>query len=124
MWNEIRNDQLTRDPDVIREYEQDVLRHDRISPGVFLGFQPAWNFVRSRAGEIRVPTLFQLPEQDPVVKTAVSLEVFGNLGSAEKELKVYGEGSRHELYNDIGRKAALSDLKTFLDSVLAKKGGS
>lgn len=122
MWNEIRNDQLTRDADVIREYEQDVLRHDRISPGVFLGFQPAFDFVRARAGEIKTPTLFQLPEQDPIVRTAVGIEVFNTLGSAAKELKVYGEGARHEMYNDIHRKTVLADLKTFLDSVLAKKG--
>lgn len=123
MWNEIRNEQLTRDPDIIREFEQDVLRHDRISPGVFLGFDPAFEFVRARAGEIRVPTLFQLPEQDPVVSTPVGLEVFEKLGSTEKELKVYGDGARHEMYNDIHRGVVLADLKAYLDSVLAKKGG-
>lgn len=124
MWNEIRNEQLTRDPDVIREFEQDVLRHDRISPGVFLGFQPAFDFIRERAGGIQIPTLFQLPERDPVVSTPVGLEVFEKLGSPWKELKVYGDGARHEMYNDVHRAAVFADLKTFLDAVLAKRGGA
>ncbi|MBX2987468.1 MAG: lysophospholipase [Bdellovibrionaceae bacterium] len=118
MWNEIRNGDLTRDPDVIREFEQDVLRHDRISPGVFLGFEPAWDLVRSGASAIQTPTLFQLPEKDPVVDTRFGLSVFENLGSKEKVLKVYGDGARHEMYNDTHREAVLHDLKTFLNSFL------
>lgn len=114
MWNEIRNADLTRDPLVIREFEQDVLRHDRISPGVFLGFRPAFEFVLPRAPQIEVPTLFQLPEEDPVVNTKVSREFFQRLGSPAKVIEVYGDGARHEMYNDIHRAKVLEDLRDFL----------
>lgn len=118
LWNEIKHNQLTRDPDVIREYEQDVLRHDRISPGVYLGFQKAFDEVAAGADRIQIPTLFQLPEDDPVVKTSASVDYFKKLSAPHKELKIYGQGTRHEIYNDIGRHQALNDLKIFIDSFL------
>lgn len=117
MWNEIRNEQLTRDLDIIREFEHDVLRHDSISPGVFLGFQPAWEYVRQNAAQIKTPALFQLPEKDPVVSTEASLDVFAQLGTSAKELKVYGDGARHEMYNDIHRQTVFKDLNDYLDQV-------
>ena len=118
LWNEIKNDYLTRDPDVVREFEQDVLRHDRISSGVFIGFKPAWEFVAAHAGDIRVPTLFQLPEQDPVVSTPMARAVFENLGSSSKEILIYGDGARHEMYNDLHRKTVLADLEKYLANFL------
>lgn len=118
LWNELTNDMLTRDPDVIREFEQDVLRHARISPGVYLGFLAAFDFVRDKAGRIRLPTLFQVAEQDPVVSPKAAMEFFDKLGSDRKVLKTYGDGARHEIYNDIHRAEVFADLKVFLDSVL------
>lgn len=117
LWNEIRNEHLTRDPDVIREFEADVLRHNRISPGVYLGFLQAAESVKTRAFEINVPTLFQLPEQDPVVHTPTGRAFFENLGSARKELRVYGEGARHEMYNDVHRAQVFADARAFLDTL-------
>lgn len=120
LWNEIRNEHLTRDPDVIREFEADVLRHNRISPGVYLGFLDAFEQVKPRAAEITLPTLFQLPEQDPVVHTPTAREFFANLGAARKELKVYGDGARHEMYNDLHRGAVFADARAFLDTLKGK----
>ncbi|MBX3040809.1 MAG: lysophospholipase [Bdellovibrionaceae bacterium] len=118
MWNEIKHTQLTRDPEVIREYEQDVLRHDRISPGVYLGFQPAFDDVAHHASSIQVPTLMQLPEEDPVVSTPTSRTFFERLGAKDKELRVYGNGARHEIFNDLERQQAMTDLKNFVDPYL------
>lgn len=38
LWNELKPEQFSRDPQVLKEYQRDPLRHDRISPGVYLGF--------------------------------------------------------------------------------------
>jgi alpha-beta hydrolase superfamily lysophospholipase len=115
---EITNEMVTRDPDVIRELEQDVLRHDRMSPGVYLGIQDAMVRVMERASEITIPTLMQIAEDDPVVSSAADKELFERLGSPKKKLLVYGEGARHEIYNDIMRETVFKDLKEFLNSVL------
>lgn len=114
LWNELRNTDVTRDPDVIREFEQDVLRHTRISSGVFLGFQPAFDFVRARGNLLKMPSLFQIPEDDLVVSSPATQEFFQTVGSNLKFLKVYGEGTRHEIYNDLHREKAFKDLKDFL----------
>lgn len=117
MFNEVRNEMVTRDPDVIREMEQDPLRHDRISPGVFLGFLESFPFVAQNAAKIRLPTLFQLPEEDPVVSTPAAEKVFEHISSARKELKIY-PGSKHEIFNDLDRQKVYADLKKYLDSFL------
>jgi alpha-beta hydrolase superfamily lysophospholipase len=120
LGNEITNDMLTRDFDVIREYEQDALRHTRMSPGVFLGILESWGYVQMRAGEVRVPTLFILPENDPVVSTPKAKTFFEKIESPHKELFIYPE-SKHELINDINRTTVYADLKKFLDSILELK---
>ncbi len=118
LWNEITNDMLTRDLDVIREFEQDVLRHNRMSPGVFIGFKTAIEIVQARASEIQIPTLFQIPENDPVVSSPDSKTFFQNISSDVKKLCVYEEGARHEIYNDIIRSKVYEDLRSFLNSVM------
>ena len=117
LYNEVRNDMVTRDPDVLREMEQDPLRHDRISSGVFLGFLESFTYVESRAEEITLPTLFMLPEEDPVVSTPASEKFFADLGSPRKELVIY-PGSKHEVFNDLDRQKAYRDLKKYLDTFL------
>lgn len=120
LGNEISNHMLSSDPDVIREFEQDPLRHTRMSPGVFIGMLSSWAFVRPRANEIKKPALFQLPEHDPVCSTPEAKAFFEKLGSSRKELYVY-PNAKHEVYNDVMRTTAYADLKKYLDSFLESK---
>jgi len=120
MGNELRNDMLTRDPDVIREYEQDALRHTRISPGAFLGFLDSFEWVIPRANEIKKPALFLIAEKDEVVSAPVAKAFYEKIGSARKEVYVYPDG-KHELINDIIRKTVFADIKKFLDGFLESK---
>lgn len=120
MHNEITNQMLTRDPAVIREYEQDPLRHNRISPGAFLGFLESFEYVRPRANEIKKPALFILPEVDPIVSTPDARAFYEKLGSARKEIYIYPE-AKHELINELNRQTVFADVKKFLDSVLESK---
>jgi alpha-beta hydrolase superfamily lysophospholipase len=121
LWNEITSDMLTRDPDVIRGFEADVLRHDRMSPGVYLGFLNAIEKVQARAAEIKTPTLFQIATEDKVVSATAAKSFFENLGSTKKKIIEYGDGACHEIYNDITRENAFKDLKDYLDLVLGGK---
>lgn len=122
LWNEITPDMLTRDPDVIREFELDVLRHDRMSPGVYLGFLNAIERVQARAAELTMPTLFQIAEEDKVVSATAAKTFFENLGSPKKQIIEYADGACHEIYNDIIRNKVFEDLKVFLDSVMKPAG--
>ncbi|WP_413290234.1 alpha/beta hydrolase [Bdellovibrio sp. HCB337] len=116
LWNEITNEHVTRDPDVIRELEQDPYRHARISAGVYLGFMDSFPFIQERASQIKFKTLFQISDKDPVISSAEAIKVFENLGSTEKEIKIYPD-ARHEVYNDIVREQVYQDLRTFLAGV-------
>ncbi|WP_413560054.1 alpha/beta hydrolase [Bdellovibrio sp. HCB209] len=120
LGNEIKNSDLTSDPEVIREYEKDSLRHVKMSPGVFVGMLENWDYVRPRANEIKKPTLFVLPEKDPVCNTPESMHFFDRLGSKRKEIKIY-PNAKHEIVNDVMRATAFADIKRFLDSVLESR---
>ncbi|UYL08812.1 lysophospholipase [Bdellovibrio sp. SKB1291214] len=120
LGNEINNKSLTSDPEVIREYENDSLRHVKMSPGVFVGMLESWEYCRPRAGEIKKPTLFILPEKDPVCSTAEAMSFYDRLGSKRKELKIY-PNAKHEIINDVMRNTAFADIKRFLDSILESR---
>lgn len=120
LGNELDNSMLTSDLDVIREFEQDSLRHTRMSPAVFLGMLSSWDYVLPRANEIKKPALFLLPEQDPVCSTPIAKSFYEKLGSLRKELFIY-PNARHELFNDTMRSTVYADLKKFLNSFLESK---
>lgn len=117
LGNEIKNEALTRDLDIIREYEKDTYRHNKISSGVYLGFKREFKKVMTRASEITLPTFMHISDNDPVVSSTSALKFFDQISSAHKGLKIV-EGGKHELYNDTPRqevfKAVIEFLKPFL----------
>jgi alpha-beta hydrolase superfamily lysophospholipase len=117
MNNEIRYEDLTRDPEVIREYNADVLRHNRISAGAYLGAVETIEILREKINKIQTPTLLQIPTDDPVVGSATTRELFQKLGSKLKFMKEYPD-RKHEIYNDLGREEAFQDILHFLTKVL------
>ena len=120
LGNELNDSLLTSDPDVIREYQQDPLRHTRMSSGVFIGMLENWDYVRPRANEIKKPALFIFPEHDPVCSTPDGKQFFEKLGSKKKEIYIY-PNAKHEAFNDVMRSTVFADLKKFLDSFLESK---
>jgi alpha-beta hydrolase superfamily lysophospholipase len=100
--NEIKNEYLTRDIEIMREYEQDTYRHNRISSGVYLGFKREFEKIMTRAADIKLPTLLHISDHDPIVSSESALRFFEALPNPDKVLKVV-EGGKHELYNDIVR---------------------
>lgn len=113
--NEIDYRVLHSDAERLKAYEADPLRHDKISPGFFLGIMDAMKNVVAKAGEVHLPILFQLSGLDRVVDSTSSEIVFKALGSKTKKLYIY-PNSLHEVYNDIERDRAIIDLRNFLRS--------
>ena len=118
LWNEIRFEQLTRDPDVIQEYTRDVFRHDRISSGCFLGSLEAIDFVFARSQQYQTPMTLMVSDSDPVVSTSSVEKLFQSL-RCEKKLLVYPK-RRHEIFNDTQREAPLADLKKEIETILSR----
>jgi alpha-beta hydrolase superfamily lysophospholipase len=111
--NEIKYTDLTRDPEVLNEFNSDVLRHDRISAGVYLGSVATIEILRQNMSKIETPTLLQIPADDPVVGSKTSQELFQKLGASHKVLKIYPD-RKHEIYNDLGRDEVFKDVVDFI----------
>ena len=120
LWNEIRNQQLTRDPLVIAEFQKDSLRHDRISSGVYLGFVQAFDYIKQRTEKITTPSLWQIPEVDEIASSAASKLIYKDLNQDRHQMITYKD-RKHELYNDLGREEVFEDLRNFLKSFLVAK---
>ena len=121
LGNEVKNEMLTRDPDIMREFDKDTLRHGRISSGVYLGFLKQFEVVNARAGEMKLPTLFVCPEKDPVVDTQATLQFENQMGAENKKIILYGQEAKHEMFNDLHRQDVYKDVESFIDSLLKEK---
>lgn len=120
MGNELDNSMLTRDPDVIREFEHDALRHNRMSSGAFLGILDSVAFVQNHAKEIKKPAIFMISDSDQVVSSKAARSCYEHIGSEQKEIFIY-PGAKHEIFNDIIRQTVYADLKKFLAPYLESK---
>lgn len=113
LWNELKQEQFSRDPAVLEEYNKDPLRHDRMSPGVYIGFLQAFEFVQKHAPQMKLATLLQLAGQDTVVSNVASEKFFDILGSPLKIKETYHD-SLHEIYNDLDRQSCFKDISEFI----------
>lgn len=111
--NEIKYSDLSRDEKMIQGYARDNLRHDKISPGLFLGMQAGFKEIADNAEKITIPVLFQISGDDRIVSAEASREVFSRLPNKRNQLLVYPD-SFHEIYNDLDRDNVIADLKKFL----------
>lgn len=113
LWNEIQDEQLTRDPDVIIEYRKDSLRHQRISAGVYIGMLNALEYIKNRIDKVKIPMFCQISDTDEIVNSEKTMQIFNGLQSKNSILRVY-RNRKHEIYNDLDREEVFSDLIKYL----------
>lgn len=116
--NEVNNDMLTREPEIMREFDNDPLRHMKMSSGVYLGFTQQIEDLVPRAKEFKIPTFIQCPEKDMLCSTEATRKFVELLDPSIIKFLVYGDGARHEMYNDIHRAEVFKDMENFIDSQL------
>lgn len=119
LFSEVKYEALTRDPEFLRGYETDSLRHEKISPAVYLGMLENMEFAKKNAAHLRFPTLIQASGVDRIVSLEATKEFFPLIGAKEKQLIVYDD-SYHEIYNDLDRAKVFNDLNAFLEKHLVK----
>ncbi len=117
LGNEVRFDLLTRDLNVIREYEKDLYRHDKISTGVFIGIKREIEKMKNCGSDITLATFMNISDHDPIVSTKDAVEFFESISTHDKTLKMI-DGARHELYNDTCREEVFKSLAEFLQKHL------
>ena len=116
LYNEIKYTDLTRDPEWLKTYEKDSLRHDKISPALYLGMIDAMKEVLANASEVKLPICVLAAGKDKIVSLAAAKTMFEHLGSSNKKMIVY-EDSYHEIFNDLDRDKVFRDLSQFLQAV-------
>lgn len=117
MSNEIRHEDLSRDPAMLKYYANDNLRHDRISPGLFLSMTEGFPAALNDAPKVTGPVLMQLGGADRVVDAPAAQRVFEKFPNSKNKIFVYPD-NMHEVFNDIDRATVLNDLNGFITPYL------
>jgi alpha-beta hydrolase superfamily lysophospholipase len=118
LFNEIRYQDLTRDPEFLKSYPIDSLRHEKISPTLYLGMFDTIEKIKSMGDRITLPCLVQAAGQEKIVSLPAIKDFFPKLASKTKKLIVY-ENSYHEIFNDLDRAQVFNDLNAFLVSIFS-----
>lgn len=113
LYNEIPNKILSQDIEVLKEFDRDSLRHDRISPQLYLDILECTDFALKNASKIEIPTLIQQSGLDKVVNGPAAYEFYKNISSHDKQWIEYKK-SYHEIFNDIERNKVFSDIRDWL----------
>jgi lysophospholipase len=115
--NGLREEELFREDSERQKYGSDPLVHHRISARLWGEMQRNAAILGDRAGQVRLPVLFQLPGDDRVVKSEASRVVAGRM-AGNTDVRVY-PGAFHALYHDPESEHGLSDLVAWLDGQAA-----
>jgi alpha-beta hydrolase superfamily lysophospholipase len=113
MFNEIDPHELSHDEDEVRNYMNDPLVHDRISARMYTEMIRAMSLAEAHCDELRIPALFLVAGDDPIVSPAQAKRAFSTLGSEDKQYREY-ENMYHEIFNETERDRVLTDLKQWI----------
>jgi alpha-beta hydrolase superfamily lysophospholipase len=105
---------LSRDPEVVEAYRRDPLVETKGTARWGMEALRAWKRVEARAGEITLPLLVLHGEGDAVSTAEGSRQLFADVKSPDKRLRIYTEGA-HEPHNDLGWAEVLADVQDWLE---------
>jgi acylglycerol lipase len=110
----IEDDAVSRDPQVVLDYQRDPLNHPGKLPARTLGeIMRAMDTVPRDVAALRVPLLLLHGGEDRLCPPEGSRQVHANAGSTDKTLKIY-DGLYHEIFNEPEQDAVLDDLVGWL----------
>lgn len=114
----LKNEDFSRDPEVVRAMNEDPLIADEVQPTLTAA-------VMARASDrltkefplITLPVLILHGAADKVTRPGGSRLFYDAAGSADKSLRLY-EGHAHDLLNDFDRELVMADIKGWIDARL------
>ncbi|MBN1163230.1 MAG: lysophospholipase [Candidatus Krumholzibacteriota bacterium] len=109
---------LSRDPEVVRAYDEDPLVHDRVTPR-FLEIRRAGVRAVERAGELSLPLLLMHGDADRVTSCPTS-RLFADRAGSICTLKIW-PGLYHEIHNEPERGAVFDYLLSWLEGSSGRK---
>lgn len=112
LGNEIDPSFLSRDEAYVRAYRDDPLVHPWITPRLYTELLAAAAQVWTEAERLRLPLLFVVPGDDPVIRAATT-ERFARGLRGDVTLRSY-PGLRHEPHNERERDTVLGDVAAWI----------
>lgn len=109
---------MSRDPKAVARLDADPLVHGRGTARLGTEVVDTIEWVRERAGELRVPILLQHGEDDKVALPDGTRWFFDRVGHPDRELKTY-PGGYHNLFVDLNWKDVLEDIDTWISRRLS-----
>ena len=95
-------EKLTRDPEKIQEWKDDALVHTRLTGRLFREVNRAQSLCLAGVEALKeTPLLFLVPERDPVVSSAKTLEFTKGIDDRDLRVEIL-RARRHEALNDLG----------------------
>jgi alpha-beta hydrolase superfamily lysophospholipase len=112
----LKIDDFSRDPAVVRAMHEDPFVADEVQPTHTVAeMARADDRLEREFPLITLPVLILHGTADKVTKPSGSQQFFDEAGSADKTLKLY-DGYAHDLLNDIGKEAVMSDIQQWIDA--------
>jgi alpha-beta hydrolase superfamily lysophospholipase len=115
--NDLRYEDATRNPKVIKDMETDPLRFEYVTPRFGIEGLKAAEEGFNSAVSIRLPVLLQQAGADRLVDPVRSKEFFDALSSEDKTWKLY-EGLYHQLHDEPEKEQVLGDMAEWLEKRL------
>jgi lysophospholipase len=109
----LRTEHLSRDPAIVRAYDDDPLTHGYITPRAFVEVSAAMDLAVQRSARLALPLLFLLAGDDRIVDTDHALRFARAIRAGDVTIDVY-HGSYHEVLNDYDRKRAFSQVRDWV----------
>jgi alpha-beta hydrolase superfamily lysophospholipase len=102
LGNELDPNMISHDRQVVQDYIDDPLVHDRVSARWFTEFTAAIERVQEQAHTLSLPVLVMQSGDDKLVAPRGAQEFFDRLTVADKTLQ-YWPGFYHEMFNEVER---------------------
>ncbi len=112
--NRLISNHLSKNKDVVSEYNKDELVHNKISLSLYSEVMRSINNVKEKASRIKVKTFLYHGKSDKIISSNGTLEISKQL--KKHELKLY-KNVYHEPHNDLEREEVYQDILEFIKKI-------
>jgi alpha-beta hydrolase superfamily lysophospholipase len=102
---------ISRIPEEVEKYENDLLVHDKVSPMFSFPIMDAGQWAIDNATKLNTPTLLVHGTADPIIDCEATQEFHEN--STKTDIKLF-DGGFHELHHDLCKEQLLSTISDWL----------
>ena len=112
----LKNEDFSRDPEVVRAMNEDpLIAHETQPTQTMAAIVRADERLKNEFPGITLPVLIIHGTGDKAAKVSGSNRFFDEAGSVDKTLKLY-EGSYHDPLNDLDRQTVIADIRDWLST--------